>query len=50
MHIRDILSNKGFDVIVIDPGASVTDLVAMLREYNLGAVVVSGTGTRSTGS
>jgi CBS domain-containing protein len=44
MHIRDILTNKGFDVIVIDPSASVTQLVAMLREHNLGAVVVSRDG------
>lgn len=44
MHIRDILTSKGFDVIVIDPGRSVTDLVAMLRDYNLGAVVVSSDG------
>ncbi|GAA3635977.1 CBS domain-containing protein [Microlunatus ginsengisoli] len=44
MHIRDILTNKGFDVIVIDPSATVTDLVAILREHNLGAVVVSGNG------
>jgi CBS domain-containing protein len=44
MHIRDILSSKGFDVVVIDPSDSVTDLVAVLRERNLGAVVVSGDG------
>ena len=44
MHIRDILSNKGFDVVVIDPSDSVTKLVTVLRERNLGAVVVSGDG------
>ena len=44
MHIRDILTNKGFDVVVIDPSDSVTSLVAVLRERNLGAVVVSGDG------
>jgi len=49
MHIRDILTNKGFDVIVIDPSASVTELVAMLREHNLGAVVVSRDGSTVDG-
>jgi CBS domain-containing protein len=44
MRIHDILSNKGFDVIHIDPGASVQDLVGLLREHNLGAVVVSANG------
>ena len=44
MHIRDILMTKGFDVVVIDPAASVTELVAILRDRNLGAVVVSSDG------
>jgi CBS domain-containing protein len=44
MRIHDILSSKGFDVIHIDAGASVRDLVALLREHNLGAVVVSSDG------
>ncbi len=44
MRIHDILSNKGFDVIHIDPGASVQELVALLQEHNLGAVVVSANG------
>jgi len=44
MHIRDILMTKGFDGVVIDPTASVTELVAILRDRNLGAVVVSGDG------
>jgi CBS domain-containing protein len=44
MRIHDILSAKGFDVIHIAPDASVRDLVALLREHNLGAVVVSRDG------
>jgi CBS domain-containing protein len=49
MRIHDILSTKGFDVIYIDPGASVRDLVTLLREHNLGAVVVSADGRRIDG-
>lgn len=44
MRIRDILSGKGAEVVVIEPGASVADLVALLAEHNLGAVVVAADG------
>jgi CBS domain-containing protein len=49
MRIHDILSTKGFDVIYIDPGAAVRELVALLREHNLGAVVVSPDGVSIAG-
>jgi CBS domain-containing protein len=49
MRIHDILSNKGFDVIHIQPSASVLQLVELLREHNLGAVVVSSDGTSIDG-
>lgn len=41
MRIRDILTVKGSAVVVIEPQASVRELVALLREHNLGAVVVA---------
>lgn len=44
MRISDILASKGSDVVVIGRQASVKDLVALLREHNLGAVVVSADG------
>ena len=44
MRIRDILSAKGFDVVVIDPRASVYELVALLKQHNVGAVVVAADG------
>ena len=49
MRIHDILSTKGFDVIHITPDAPVTELVALLREHNLGAVVVSRDGSTIAG-
>jgi CBS domain-containing protein len=49
MRIHDILSGKGSDVIHTRPGASVQDLVALLREHNLGAVVVSSDGVTIQG-
>ena len=49
MRIHDILSSKGFDVIHLKPDASVLELVEVLREHNLGAVVVSPDGRRIAG-
>jgi CBS domain-containing protein len=49
MRIHDILSNKGFDVIYIDAESSVSKLVALLEEHNLGAVVVSADGKTISG-
>lgn len=44
MRISDILSSKGSHVVQIDPDASIQDLVDLLDEHNLGAVVVSRDG------
>jgi CBS domain-containing protein len=49
VRIREILHAKGSDVIVIDPTASVRELVAVLKEHNLGAVIVSSDGTTMLG-
>lgn len=49
MRIHDILSGKGFDVISIGPDDSVSVLVSLLKEHNLGAVVVSPDGRTVTG-
>ena len=49
MRIHDILSTKGFDVIHLAPEASVRELVALLAEHNLGAVVVSNDGRSVAG-
>lgn len=44
MRIHDILSVKGSDVISVRPDSSVSDLVSLLDQHNLGAVVVSTDG------
>jgi len=41
MRIKEILATKGSNVVVIEPDATVADLVALLRRHNLGAAVVS---------
>lgn len=49
MRIRDILQTKGADVVVIGPESSVRDLVALLDQHNLGAVIVSTDGIALAG-
>jgi CBS domain-containing protein len=44
MKISDILHNKGADVVTLSPEASIRDLVNLLAEKNIGAVIVSGDG------
>ena len=46
----DVIRGKmNSDVITIRPEASVRDLLALLAEYNIGAVIVSGDGTAVDG-
>ena len=49
MRIYDILSTKGHDVITITPDSSVTELVSLLSDHNLGAVLVSPDGATILG-
>lgn len=44
MRIADILKHKGGAVVTIAPDASVRDLLALLAEHRIGAVVVSPDG------
>lgn len=49
MRISEILRNKGGDVATVAPGATVRDLLAMLAEHNIGAVLVSSDGAGIVG-
>jgi CBS domain-containing protein len=49
MKINDVLRGKGTDVVTITPDATVRDLLALLAEHNVGALVVSGDGTSVSG-
>jgi CBS domain-containing protein len=44
MRINDILHAKGAGVVTVAPNASVRDLVSLLAEHNVGALVVSRDG------
>ena len=44
MRISDILRVKGERVITVTPSADVTELLTVLAEHKIGAVVVSGDG------
>jgi CBS domain-containing protein len=49
MRVAQVLRTKGADVVVIGPTATVAELVTLLSEHNLGAVVVSDDGSSVTG-
>ncbi|MPZ96898.1 MAG: CBS domain-containing protein [Propionibacteriales bacterium] len=49
MRINQVLQTKGANVITIVPEATVRDLVALLNEHNLGALVVTTDGTTVQG-
>jgi|SRR5687767_10368949 CBS domain-containing protein len=40
MRIADVLRTKGSTVATVEPGTTVTELLAALSEYNIGAMVV----------
>jgi CBS domain-containing protein len=45
VNVQGILSAKGSAVATIDPGASLADATASLRDHGIGALVVSADGT-----
>ena len=45
MRISDVIRRKGGDVITVRADASVTELLTLLAEHRIGAVVVSDDGT-----
>ncbi|MFI0479938.1 CBS domain-containing protein [Actinomadura sp. 9N215] len=49
MRIRDILRRKGGAVATVRPEATVRQLLAVLAEHNIGAVVVSPDGASIAG-
>ena len=50
MRIKDVLDAKGsHDVVTVSPDADVRELVALLAEHNVGALVVSADGSALDG-
>ena len=50
MKINDVIHGKSSqDVVTISPDATVRDLIALLAEHNVGALVVSDDGERVSG-
>jgi CBS domain-containing protein len=49
MRISDILRVKGTQVVTVPPDTRVRQLLAVLAEHRIGAVVVSGNGTSVDG-
>jgi CBS domain-containing protein len=49
MRIADVLRGKGTQVVTVTPDTKVRDLLAVLTEHRIGAVVVSRDGTAIDG-
>lgn len=49
MKIEDVIRKKGDQVVTIAPTATVTELLALLAEHRIGAVVVSEDGHHISG-
>ena len=50
MRIKDVIQGKpSQDVVTISPDATVRDLLALLAEHNIGALVVSADGSEVSG-
>ena len=49
MRINEVLKGKPQGVITIAPNATVRELLALLAEHNVGALIVSGDGTAVDG-
>lgn len=49
MKLEDVIRSKGNSVVTIAPTASVTELVSLMADNNIGAVVVSSDGATIEG-
>lgn len=49
MNVQEILSAKGSTVATIQPGASLSDATASLRDHGIGALIVSSDGSTIDG-
>ncbi len=49
MRVRDVLVHKGGGVVTVRPDATCRDLLALLAQHNIGAVVVSPDGITVAG-
>jgi len=49
MKISDVLRGKGTEVVTITPEATVSELLRLLAEHNVGALVVSADGNSVAG-
>lgn len=49
MRISEVIRRKGAEVVTIRPDETVTDLLALLAEHNIGAVIVSTDGGSTVG-
>ena len=49
MQVDNILATKGSNVVTVSPGQTVRDVIALLAQYNVGALVVADDRGRCVG-
>jgi CBS domain-containing protein len=49
MTVKAILSGKGYDVVTIEPSATLTTAIKLLAERRIGALVITGPDQRIVG-
>lgn len=49
MHVKDVLANKGAAVATVAPNSLITEVIALLAQHHVGALVVSSDGRRIEG-
>ncbi len=49
MQIRDILQEKGTEVVTIEAGCTIHDAIGRLNEHKIGALIVTGEGEKIIG-
>lgn len=49
MQIRDILQEKGTEVVTIEVGQTIHDAISRLNEHSIGALIVTGEGGEIVG-
>ncbi len=49
MKIRDLIKNKGFEVIAVDADTPITDAIAKMIDRNIGALLIVEEGNKPAG-
>ncbi len=49
MKIKDLIKDKGFEVIAVDSGTTLAEAVRKMEDRNIGALLIMGEGSKPAG-